>query len=118
MDTPYTKPAILGAYLYDRSGQTMSDTVFTPIKGYAFVETANPQRLERKDDAPYLRYTLKDASRPNGEREKQAIAVPVHELKSRYAISWEDISTAEDRKYWVAGSTLSVFDLRTNELVA
>ncbi|OGA03231.1 MAG: hypothetical protein A3H35_00090 [Betaproteobacteria bacterium RIFCSPLOWO2_02_FULL_62_17] len=37
---------------------------------------------------------------------------------SNFGISWEDISTPEDRKYWVAGSRLTVIDLRTKSLVA
>jgi hypothetical protein len=38
--------------------------------------------------------------------------------ESRFGISWEDISTPEDRKYWVAGSRLSVIDLTDKSVVA
>lgn len=37
---------------------------------------------------------------------------------SRFGISWEDISTPEDRKYWIAGSRLSVIDLAAKTVVA
>lgn len=38
--------------------------------------------------------------------------------ESRFGVSWEDISKPEDRKYWVAGSRLSVIDLSDNSVVA
>ncbi|MCW5576195.1 MAG: hypothetical protein KIT13_08880 [Burkholderiales bacterium] len=38
--------------------------------------------------------------------------------ESRFGISWEDISKPEDRRYWVAGSRLSVIDLTDNSIVA
>jgi hypothetical protein len=37
---------------------------------------------------------------------------------SNFGISWEDISTPEDRKYWVAGSRLRVIDLSNDSVVA
>ena len=37
---------------------------------------------------------------------------------SQISVSWEDISTLEDRKYWVAGSRLRVVDLTDNSVVA
>jgi hypothetical protein len=36
----------------------------------------------------------------------------------RYGVTYEDISTKEDRDYWIAGSSLKVVDLKTNEIVA
>ena len=36
----------------------------------------------------------------------------------RYGVIYEDISTPEDREYWVAGSSLKVIDLETNEVMA
>ncbi len=37
---------------------------------------------------------------------------------SRFGISWEDTSTPEDRKYWVASSRLRIFDLTDNSVIA
>jgi hypothetical protein len=37
---------------------------------------------------------------------------------SRFGISWEDISTPEGRRYWVAGSRLSIIDLTNGTIVA
>jgi len=38
--------------------------------------------------------------------------------ESRFGISWEDISTPNDRKYWVAGSRLQILDLTDDSVVA
>ncbi len=45
---------------------------------------------------------------------KERIQAPV----SRFGVAWEDISTPEDRKYWVAGSRFRVIDLTDNGIVA
>lgn len=36
----------------------------------------------------------------------------------RYGVTYDDISTREDREYWIAGSSLKVVDMQTNEVVA
>ena len=59
------------------------------------------QRVEPSDAPPYF-------------VSKSAVKKPV----SRFGISWEDISTSLDRKYWVAGSRLRVVDLADNSVVA
>lgn len=38
--------------------------------------------------------------------------------KSRFGVSWEDISASDDRKFWVAGSRFRVIDLIDNSIVA
>jgi hypothetical protein len=45
---------------------------------------------------------------------KQQAQQPV----SRFGVEWKDISTPEDRKYWVAGSRFRVIDLVDNSTVA
>jgi hypothetical protein len=35
----------------------------------------------------------------------------------RYGITYDDISTHEEREYWIAGSSLRVIDLQTNEVI-
>jgi hypothetical protein len=42
------------------------------------------------------------------------IARPV----SKFGVSWEDISTPGDRRFWVAGSRLRVIDLTDNSVLA
>lgn len=36
----------------------------------------------------------------------------------RYGVTYEDISTREEREYWIAGSSLRVIDLQANEVIA
>jgi hypothetical protein len=36
----------------------------------------------------------------------------------RYGVNYEDISTHEERNYWIAGSSLQVIDLKTSEVIA
>ncbi|RSZ58865.1 hypothetical protein HF313_26085 [Massilia atriviolacea] len=36
----------------------------------------------------------------------------------RYGVTYEDISTKEERDHWIAGSSLKVIDLKTNEILA
>jgi hypothetical protein len=36
----------------------------------------------------------------------------------RYGVTYDDISTREERDYWIAGSSLKVIDLQTNQVMA
>lgn len=38
--------------------------------------------------------------------------------RPRYGVSFEDISTLEERQHWIAGSSLKVIDLETEEVIA
>lgn len=46
------------------------------------------------------------------EREK------ITESTARYGITWDDISTHEDRENWIAGGSLKIIDLSNNEVIA
>lgn len=98
-------------------------------RGYLFVETRDPRdgRLYRytgqmkpiwKPEAieKYRRETGRELGPDNYrftlERE------PIESYTARYGITWEDISTSDDRDYWIAGGSLKVVDLRSNEVVA
>jgi hypothetical protein len=77
-------------------------------RGFDFVESVVPSRESEKK---FIRYTYAEGAR---RQTIERIEKPV----SRFAISWEDISTPEDRKYWVAGSRLRAIDLTDNTVVA
>jgi hypothetical protein len=47
-----------------------------------------------------------------------AIKTLIEKPTSKFGIEWNDISTPEDRKYWVAGSRLRIIDLTDNTIVA
>ena len=42
----------------------------------------------------------------------------VNNQRSKFGFTWEDISTDEDRRFWIAGGVLRVVDLTTNEIIA
>ncbi len=44
--------------------------------------------------------------------------VPAPNPAPRYGVTYDDISTREERDYWIAGSSLKVIDLQTNEVMA
>jgi hypothetical protein len=44
--------------------------------------------------------------------------IPVPDPAPRYGVTYEDISTREERDYWIAGSSLKVIDLKSNEVMA
>jgi hypothetical protein len=43
---------------------------------------------------------------------------PIDRFTARFGITWDDISTREDREHWIAGGSLKVIDLKTNEVIA
>ncbi len=45
-------------------------------------------------------------------------ATSIDHFTARYGITWDDISTREDREHWIAGGSLRVIDLQTNEVIA
>jgi len=75
--------------------------------GYSFVEL----RAGKEGEGPFVRMThLTDSPFFS----KSQIAKP----ESRFGIDWNDISTPEDRKHWVAASRLRILDLTDNSVVA
>lgn len=89
-----------------------------PRNGYRYVEAeaydGKRYRYTGYWDQPWLR----DKSYGEWVREfvlkKELATGPV----PRYGVTYDDISTHEDREYWIAGSSLRVIDLQTNEVMA
>lgn len=88
------------------------------VVSYKFAEIAD------ETGQSFYRYTT-----PMGKDESERISrngggtiplekVPVKARAARYGITWEDISTPEDREHWIAGSSLKIVDVNTNELMA
>jgi hypothetical protein len=90
-----------------------------PRIGYAYVETQDP-----KDGLRY-RYTgrLEEPWQTNkaylqGYKNFVLDKAPAAGPSPRYGVTYDDISTREEREYWIAGSSLKVVDLQTNEVIA
>ena len=107
-------------------------TEWPPRKGYFYVEAIDPK------DGQRYRYT--GARRAVGRMDPNAPNVQV-DLKrdpnfdlniyrfvldkvaangpaQRYGVTYDDISTKEERDYWIAGSSLRIIDFHTNEVIA
>jgi len=82
----------------------------------SFVEThdlANPERLWRYYPTDY---SNPSDTCPRGEKYFKCEAA--ESIQSRYGFTWDDLSTREDRHYWVAKSRLQIIDLQTQEVIA
>ena len=89
------------------------------LPGYRFVEAIDPKdgklyRFTAHIERPGLTDTryVKDYVNFVVDRE------PITQRTARYGVTYDDISTKEDRDYWIAGSSLRVVDLETNEVIA
>ncbi len=96
-----------------------------PKQGYHYVEAIDPQ------DGKRYRYTggMKEVTHVSSIlvggtgkefRTKDFVLdkTPAPGKPPRYGVTYDDISTREEREYWIAGSSLRVIDLQTNEVMA
>ncbi|WP_372166019.1 hypothetical protein [Xanthomonas axonopodis] len=104
----------------------------TDRNGYEYVEAVDPADGVRyryngsvkavrkmKIDAPNVQLELK--RNPDFDLNIYAYVldrVPAKGPAPRYGVTYDDISTKEERDYWIAGSSLKVVDLQTNEVMA
>lgn len=70
-----------------------------------------PEEVEAHK-AKYGRDPVPEIYAPTLERE------PIESFTVRYGITWDDLSTREDREHWIAGGSLKVVDLQANEVIA
>jgi hypothetical protein len=100
--------------------------------GYRYVEAVDPA------DGKRYRYTgsrkpvrKKDVTAPNVRRALERDPnfdlniydfvlerSPAPGAAPRFGVTYEDISTPEEREYWIAGSSLKVIDVATGEVLA
>lgn len=124
MDDPYGSDlggeAYLKSFLRGFFEKVKDPTPYTPPHlGYLYVEAVDPKdgkryRYTGRMEEPwqtnkaylqgYIRFVMDKAPAPG--------AAP------RYGVTYDDISTREEREYWIAGSSLRVVDLQTNEVIA
>lgn len=121
MDDPYGHDfggnGYIGSFLWARHKKGYLDN--TEIGGYRYVDAVDPK------DGQRYRYTgrMDEPWKTNpqaleGHRvfvlDKTLAPAP----SPRYGVTYDDISTSGERDYWIAGSSLKVIDLQTNEVVA
>jgi hypothetical protein len=102
-----------------RRGREAPVTVSPDHVGYAFVEA-----VDLKDGKRY-RYSgrIEQPGLTNKHYLKEywrlvVDTVPAPERKARYGVTFDDISTHEDRVHWIAGSSLKIIDLDTSDVIA
>lgn len=93
--------------------------------GFKFVEAIDPTsgNIYRYTDSYEFvsRKTPPNATPPNKKWTRWEYVLkkqPIDKFSAKYGVIFEDISTVQDRKYWIAGSSLKVIDLTTNEVIA
>ena len=103
-----------------------------PHVAYSYVEALDPQDGKRyrytgsmkvvgKKDASAINVRVEISRNPNYDLNIYAFVldrVSAPGPMPRYGVTYDDISTREDRDYWIAGSSLKVIDLKTNEVMA
>lgn len=89
------------------------------VMGYEYVDLVDPA------DGIRYRYTghieepwQTNKSYSKGYTRFVAQRVPAVTQAPRYGVTYDDISTREEREYWIAGSSLTVVDLSTGEVIA
>jgi len=127
----YIQMFLRGNYEANHSG-TPIEGAPPPPKGYRYVEAIDPK------DGKRYRYTggmkvvgKKNVSAPNVQINLQRNPnydlsiyafvldkAPAPGQSPRYGVTYDDLSTREEREYWIAGSSLKVIDLQSNEVIA
>jgi hypothetical protein len=91
-----------------------------PKDGKRYRYTGGVKAVGRMDaTAPNVKLDLKRD--PNFDLNIYAFVldrVPATGQIPRYSVTYDDISTSKEREYWIAGSSLRVIDLHTNEVIA
>ncbi len=90
-----------------------------PRIGYSYVEAQDPKDGQRyrytgRFEQPWLTNKNYSESYMRFVLDK----VPAPDQAPRFGVTYDDISTREEREYWIAGSSLKVVDLQTNEVIA
>jgi hypothetical protein len=109
---------------------------FNPDRGYRYVEIINPKTGERTryegrmiTNEDWMAHYYKsdqwvttpcgDSAPANDIYSKfMSCPIPITSPGPRYGVTFDDISTHEDREHWIAGSSLRIIDLQTNEVMA
>ena len=91
-----------------------------PVDGKRYRYTGSMRAIGKKDVTAYnVQVELKRD--PNYDLNIYAFVLdktPAPADSPRYGVTYDDISTHEEREYWIAGSSLKVIDLKSNEVMA
>ncbi len=119
MDDPYgydlTGDGYIETFLRARNEEGFLEAM--QVGGYRYVDADTDGRRYRytgRIDQPWLR----DKRYGEWVRELVLDNVLAPDPAPRYGVTYDDLSTQEDRDHWIAGSSLRVIDLKTGEVIA
>ena len=130
MDDPYGSDhgddAYIESFLRGNPGTVGATAKGAPPRlGYHYVEAIDPKDGQRYRYTGSVKEVTRTSSRLIGgdgksftTREFTLDKLPAPGAMPRYGVTNDDISTKEERDYWIAGSSLRVIDLHTNEVMA
>lgn len=138
MDDPYghdsTKDEYFKDFLYGRrsTGSLTNKPEEAATPGYRYVEAIDPadgQRYRYSGSVKVVgrknpntpNHQIELARNPNFDLNNYAFVldkIPAPGASPRYGVTFDDLSTREEREHWIAGSSLKVIDLKTNEVIA
>ena len=114
----YIESFLRGSYQPGASRRVVPPGV-PPRMGYLYAEAVDPADGKRyhytgrlEEPWQYNKHHLK------GDIRFVMDKTPATAEPPRYGVTYDDISTHEEREYWIAGSSLKVIDLQTNEVIA
>jgi len=81
---------------------------YKAYRGYRYVDV-------KQKDKRFLRYRYPD---DKDRKDEDTLLIQPIEQSSRYALEYKPIVDPADRKHWVAGVTVNVYDLQTNTVMA
>jgi hypothetical protein len=110
----------IGTFLIGKDENGHFQEIKPTVKpGYRYVEAID------QNDGKRYRYTgrieqpwLRDKRYGEWVREFVVDKAPAPGSPPRYGVTFDDITTEEERDLWIAGSSLKVIDLKTNEVIA
>jgi hypothetical protein len=87
--------------------------------GFRYIETVDPTTGQlRRYTRQLYRPVERDPKYGQWVVDSELLSTPIDKRTTRYGVTWDDISTREDREHWVAGGSLRVIDLQNNEVIA
>ncbi|WP_157778534.1 hypothetical protein [Massilia violaceinigra] len=119
VDKGYIESFLRDFYIVNRIKPDVSGPNSPPRVAYHFVEAIDPvdgklYRYTGAVDEPWLR----NKAYLKGHKQFVLNRISVQSPSARYGVVFNDISTKEDRDYWIAGSSLQIIDIKTNEILA
>lgn len=102
----------------NETGSLFADPEKAPYPGYRYVDVIEA-------DGKRYRYTgymdeiwKRDTKYLEGYSRFTLVKRLAKGPAPRYGVTYDDITTPEERKMWIAGSSLKIVDLKTNEVIA